>query len=150
MWHWYAQGGLDAVCGYLDARDVSAFNPGAAPPMTDAKAILLQTGMNPTEAALAEMIAARQGVFRGGFITSPFHKLVNDLQNALGDRYRVNQAAINIALKDAGWTDRGRIYSKEHVTKKHVFTAPEHSHLSNSEVRRMVETAAPPPLSVVK
>jgi len=53
-------------------------------------------------------------------------------------------------LKDAGWTDRGRIYSKEHVTKKHVFTAPEHSHLSNSEVRRMVETAAPPPLSVVK
>ena len=150
LWRWYADGGLDAVCAYLDARDVSAFNPGAAPPMTDAKAILLQTGMNPTEAALAEMIAARQSVFRHGFITSPFHKLVNELQNALGDRYRVNQAAINIALKDAGWTDRGRIYSKEHVTKKHVFTAPEHSHLSNSEVRRMVETAAPPPLSVVK
>ncbi len=37
MWHWYAQGGLDAVCAYLDERDVSAFNPGAAPPMTDAK-----------------------------------------------------------------------------------------------------------------
>ncbi len=150
MWHWYAQGGLDAVCAYLNERDVSAFNPGAAPPMTDAKAILLQTGMNPTEAALAEMIAARSGPFRHGFLCGPLHRVVNELQNMLGDRYRVNQAALHIALKDAGWVDRGRVYSKELITKKHVFTAPDHSHLSNSEVRRMIETVAPPSLSVVK
>jgi len=34
---WYARGGYEAVAGYLAARDVSAFNPYATPPMTTAK-----------------------------------------------------------------------------------------------------------------
>jgi hypothetical protein len=150
MWRWYMDGGLDAICGYLDARDVSAFNPGAAAPMTDAKLILLEAAMNPTESAITDLIATRTGIFARGIVCAPFHRIVDELQEQLGERYTVNLAALTIALKECGWVDRGRVYSKEHATKKHVWTAPEFSHLNNSEVRRMVETAAPPSLSVVK
>jgi hypothetical protein len=138
------------VAGLLDARDVSQFNPGAAPMMTDAKAILLQQGMNPTEAAVAELIASRQSVFKPGVIAAPFHRIVQELANQLGERFRVNQNVLQIALKDCKWEDRGRIYSKEYPTKKHVYVSPEFSHLSNTELRRMVENPPQPVLSVVK
>jgi hypothetical protein len=150
LWQWYAEGGLEVVAGLLDARDVSQFNPGAAPMMTDAKAILLQQGMNPTEAAVAELIASRQSVFKPGVIAAPFHRIVQELANQLGERFRVNQNVLQIALKDCKWEDRGRIYSKEYPTKKHVYVSPEFSHLSNTELRRMVENPPQPVLSVVK
>lgn len=45
--HWYETGGHEAVFGWLMARDVSAFNPHARPPMTLAKATMAREGANP-------------------------------------------------------------------------------------------------------
>jgi hypothetical protein len=43
------------------------------------------------------------------------------------------------ALKEAGWLDCGRLASREHGTKKHIFCAPELAGLTKSELRRMGE-----------
>ena len=52
-------------------------------------------------------------------------------------------------LREAGWIDCGKLHSKEHLTKKHIFCAPELQELSKSELRRLAEPSAPPALSVV-
>jgi hypothetical protein len=43
------------------------------------------------------------------------------------------------ALKEAGWVDRGRVASYEYQTKKQIYTAPDRSDLSKSDLRRMCE-----------
>jgi hypothetical protein len=40
--HWYREGGAAAVAGYLLARDISKFNPGAPPPMTEIKQTMIK------------------------------------------------------------------------------------------------------------
>ena len=44
-WDWYKAGGFAAVGAWLKARDVSAFNPGAAPMMTEFKLNLVEHGI---------------------------------------------------------------------------------------------------------
>jgi hypothetical protein len=51
------------------------------------------------------------------------------------------QGALLHALKEAGWVDMGRIKSREHDNRKHVFCAPDMAGMSKSELRRMVEAA---------
>ncbi len=48
-------------------------------------------------------------------------------------------AALMHALKEAGWIDCGRLHSREHAAKKHIFCAPELAGTSKSELRRMAE-----------
>jgi hypothetical protein len=48
------------------------------------------------------------------------------------------------ALKEAGWVDCGRMASRDFVTRKHIFCAPEMVDLSKSELRRLVEDTAAP------
>lgn len=42
IYGWYDNGGTEKVAGWLMARDISAFNPMAAPPMTQAKRDMLE------------------------------------------------------------------------------------------------------------
>jgi hypothetical protein len=49
------------------------------------------------------------------------------------------QAALLHALKEANWVDMGRVASRTHGTKKHIFCAPEHARASKSDLRDMVE-----------
>ena len=61
------------------------------------------------------------------------------------DRYkewcagRKRRAALLHALKEANWVDMGRVASRTHGTKKHIFCAPEHARVSKSDLRDMVE-----------
>jgi hypothetical protein len=58
IWDWLKTGGgRDAGAGWLRARDVSAFAPGGAPPMTEAKAIMLAAGLSAVESALGPSAA---------------------------------------------------------------------------------------------
>jgi hypothetical protein len=47
IWDWYAAGGVAAAAGWLYQRDVSRFNPGATPPLTEAKIIMVEQGGAP-------------------------------------------------------------------------------------------------------
>lgn len=139
LWNWYQhRGGFEAVAAYLHTRDVSAWNPTAPPPMTEAKAIMVEHGMSTAESMLVDMMQRRVGDFASGVIGAPFHPLCDRLQAHMPAGVKVPQAALFHALKEAGWVDRGRIKSREHMNKKQVFCAPELSEKSDSDLRRLV------------
>ena len=141
LWNWYQhRGGFEAVAHYLHNRDVAAWNPNAPPPMTEAKAIMVEHGMSSAESFLVDQMRRRYGDFARGVVGSPFHAICDRLQGMAPQGVKVVQPALLHALKEAGWVDCGRLASREHVTRKHIFCAPEMATASKTELRRLVET----------
>jgi hypothetical protein len=88
----------------------------------------------------------RVAPFASGVVGGPFHKLCDLLvaEGKVPAGVRVPQAALLHAFKEAGWVDVGRIGSKEYMTKRHIFAAPDVAKAnSKSELRRAVETIDP-------
>ena len=149
MWDWLDHGGCAAVAAWLHARDVSKFNPGGTPPMTEAKMILVEQGRSGAESFLVDQLESRIGEFNKGVIASPFYALCDRLAGSSGGR--VPQPALLHALKEAGWVDMGRVGTREYQTKKHIFCAPDMVDLGKAELRRMVEDVpAPSAVRLVK
>ena len=141
LWNWYQhRGGFEAVAHYLHTRDVSAWNPSAPPPMTEAKAIMVEHGMSTAESFLVDLMRRRAGEFSRGVVGGPFHAICDRLQGQAPAGVKIVQAALLHALKEAGWVDMGRIKSRDYDTKKHVFCVREMVDMSKSDLRRMVET----------
>ena len=141
LWTWYTRrGGFEAVAHYLATRDVSAFNPSAPPPMTEAKAIMIEHGMSGAEAYLCDLIRRRQGDFAKGVVGSPFHSICDRLQGGALPGVKIVPPALMHALKECGWIDCGRLASRDYVTRKHIFCAPDLKDFSKTELRRAVET----------
>jgi hypothetical protein len=143
LWNWYErQGGFAAVAAYLAARDVSAWNPSAPPPMTEAKMIMVEHGMSGAESFLVNMIRGRARAFAGGVIGAPFFAICDELQHFAPPGVKIVPAALMHALKEAGWVDMGRLASREYQTKKHVFCAPDLADKwTRSDLRRAIEKA---------
>ncbi len=140
LWNWYQhRGGFEAVAHYLHTRDVSAWNPTAPPPMTEAKAIMVEHGMSTAEAFLVDQMRRRVGEFARGVVAAPFHPVCDRLQGVAPTGVKIVQAALLHALKEAGWVDQGRIKSRQYDTKKHIFCAPELVDMSKSDMRNLVE-----------
>jgi hypothetical protein len=146
LWDWYNAGGFDHVTAWLDARDVSAFNPGATPMMTDAKLAMVDLGLSGGEAAIADMARNREGPFVRGVIGAPWSGVIAEL--CKGTAKPIARDMLFAAIEAAGWRDVGRITSREHSAPKHVYCAPELFEAPRSQLRNMVE--APPGLHVVK
>ena len=147
MWAWFKSGGYEAIASWLHTRDVSKFNPSAAPMMTEFKLNLVEQGMSSAESYLVDMMRLRVGEFALGVIASPFHAICERLTQSSGNK--IPQPAFLHALKEAGWIDRGRVSSREFTSAKHIYTAPE-IYASKSELRRMVEPEVFKKLSIVK
>jgi hypothetical protein len=140
LWNWYQhRGGFEAVAHYLHTRDVSAWNPTAPPPMTEAKAIMVEHGMSTAESFLVDLLRRRAGEFSRGVVGGPFHALCDRLQGQAPVGVKIVQAALLHALKEAGWVDMGRLKSRDYDSKKHVFCVRELVDTSKSDLRRMVE-----------
>ncbi len=151
LWDWYRAGGLEAAAAWLYQRDVSRFNPGAAPPLTEAKLIMVEQGRSTAESYLVEMMQRRLGEFAAGVIASPFYSLCDRLSGSAPAGVKIPQAALLHALREAGWVDCGRVGTREFQTKKHLFCAPDMAGVPKAELRRMVEEApAAPHLAAVK
>ena len=141
LWNWYkTQNGFQAVAHYLHTRDVSAWNPSAPPPVTEAKQIMIEHGMSTAEAFIVDMLRRKSGEFARGVIGSPFHALCDRLQGLAPQGVKVVQGALLHAIKEAGWVDCGRLMSRDLTTKKHVFCAPDMVGTAKSDLRRMAET----------
>jgi hypothetical protein len=108
--------------------------------MTEAKAIMIEHGMSTSEAFLVDLIRRRSGEFSRGVVGAPFHGLCDRLQGQAPTGAKIVQGALLHALKEAGWTDMGRIKSREYDNRKHVFCASDMAGMSKSDLRRMVET----------
>jgi hypothetical protein len=139
LWAWYERGGMSAVGAWLYARDVIKFNPGATPPMTEAKQVLISLGLSTAESYLVDLLQSRKGPFVSGVIGSPFHAVCDQLVGFVPAGVKVPQAALLHALREAGWIDRGRVATHEFQTKKHIFCAPDFETYNKSDLRRMVE-----------
>jgi hypothetical protein len=150
LWSWYKAGGMPRVAAWLHQRNVSAFNPGLPPMMTEAKAIMVEAGMSGAESFLVELMRARIGEFSKGVVGAPWHALCDRLQGSAPGAVKVVQGALLHALKEAGWVDCGRLKSRRHDTKKHIFCAPDMVEMSRSELRDMVEDPPPSTLRAVK
>ena len=139
LWNWYThQDGFARVAHYLMTYDVSAWCPTAPPPMTEAKMILIDAAMSPAEAVLVSAIKGRVGPFKDGVISGPFHAVTDCVQYPAHVK-TPPAAALFHALKEAGWVDMGRLHSRDHSTKKHIFRAPELAGTLKSDLRAMVE-----------
>ncbi len=150
LWDWYKAGGFAAIAGWLHARDVSAFNPSAAPALTEFKLNMVEHSMSIAESFLVDMMRQRKGEFARGVVGSPFHAVCDRLLGSAPAGVKIPQAALLHALKEAGWIDMGRIASGELTSKKHIFCAPDLvGKLSRSDLRRLVEDPAPK-MSLVK
>jgi hypothetical protein len=140
LWNWYQhRGGFEAVAHYLHTRDVSDWNPNAPPPLTEAKAIMVEHGMSTAESFLVDQLRRRVGEFSRGVIASPFHGVCDRLQGMAPTGVKIVQAALLHALKEANWVDMGRVASRTHSTKKHIFCAPDLAKATKSDLRDMVE-----------
>jgi len=150
LWTWYKAGGFSAIASWLVLRDISKFNPSAAPMMTEFKANLVEHGMSMAESYLVEQMRNRVGEFAKGVIGSPFHSLCDRLAGSAPSGVKVPQAALLHALKEAGWIDCGRLMCREYTAKKHIYCAPEFIEYKKSDLRRMVEITEPPKMVVIK
>ena len=150
MWAWYKTGGFEAIGAWLQARDVRAFNPGAAPMATEFKLNLVEHGLSMAESYLVEAMRLKIGEFAKGVIGSPFHAVCDRLAGAAPAGVKVPQQALLHAFKEAGWVDCGRLKSRDYDTKKHIYCAPDMVDKPKSELRRLVEEAPPAGLVRVK
>jgi len=150
IWAWLESGGKSAVAAWLHLRNVTAFNPGATPFMTEAKAIMVEAGMSGAEAFLVEMMRSRLGEFSKGVVGAPWHALCDRLQGSVQGSVKIVQPALLHALKEAGWVDMGRLKSRRYDNKKHIFCAPDMVSESRSDLRDMVEAAPPSSVRLVK
>jgi hypothetical protein len=139
LWAWFARGGLSACAAWLAQRDVSAFNPSAAPPVTEFKLTLIEQGMSANESYLVDMIRDRRGVFAQGVIASPFHVVCDTLSLNAPGTYKVSQGALLHALLECSWFDCGRLATRELTTKKQVYCAPDMVGHKKAELRVMAE-----------
>lgn len=150
MWAWYKTGGFEAIGAWLAARDVSAFNPGAAPMATEFKLNLIEHGLSMAESYLVESMRLKVGEFSKGVIGSPFHAVCDRLAGSAPAGVKVPQQALLHALKEAGWVDLGRVASSDYPSKKHLFCAPDLANSNKSNLRRLVEESPPSGLVRVK
>lgn len=150
MWAWYKAGGFAAIGAWLHARDVSAFNPGAAPMMTEFKLNLVEHGLSIAESYLVEAMRLKVGEFSKGVIGSPFHAVCDRLAGSAPAGVKVPQQALLHAFKEAGWIDLGRVASSDYPSKKHLYCAPDMAGGNKSNLRRLVEDAPPAGLVRVK
>jgi hypothetical protein len=151
IWNWYKSGGYEACAAWLRARDVSAFNPAAPAPMTDFKQSMIESSLSPAEAAIMRLIEAGVSDFGKGVVASPWQSVADRLMAHMPESgRRVHPNAVVHALKESGWVDCGRIMSREHTTKRHLFVRPDMMAKPKSELRALVEAPPEPKLALVK
>jgi len=144
LWAWYGAGGFATIARWLHDRDVSRFNPAAAPAVTDFKINMVESGMSSAESYLVDLMRSRSGPFASGVSAGPFHVLLDRVMQSgiVPAHIKIPTAALLHAFKEAGWRDRGRVMSRELSTKRHIFSSPAMDHLNNSDVRRIAEIEA--------
>ena len=138
---WLDTAGNHAVAEWLHARDVSAFNPGATPPMTEAKMLLIGAARSMSEAWLIEQIEQRSSEFARGVVAGPWQAVCDRLQGMAPPNCRIVPPALLHALREAGWSDLGLCHSRNFRSKRHVFAHPGYIG-TKSDARDAVE--APP------
>jgi hypothetical protein len=125
FWDWFEKGGgFEACANWLWQRDVSAYDPGATPPWTEGKEVMLGAGRSLAESWLVDMIEQERGEFAAGIISGPWGALCDRLQGIAPGTVKIVPQNLLHALAEAGWIDWGMCHSKTNKTKRHIWTRP--------------------------
>ena len=140
MWDWYETGGYEAVAKWLWNRDVQAFNPGAAPPMTKFKHDLISYNMTTAESWILSQVQLRVGAFERGIIGTPLRESLKMANKEAPEGIKISYTMLKRALRDGGWVDAGMVGSYDYQVKKRIFAIPEliERH-TRSDLRRLWE-----------
>ena len=149
FWGWLQGGGFEQCAAYLHARDVTAFAPGAPPPLTEAKTLMAGASRSIVEDWLLSEVSNRVGEFARPVVGAPWGKLCDLVQARAPAGTRVIPAAVIHALQEARWVDLGLCHSKTYKTKAHIFAAPGWTG-SKAEARDALAAGAAGGLSLVK
>ena len=96
LWAWLdAAGGWRAVVGYLMQRDLSRFDPKAAPPMTAAKETVIDQGRSALEQLLRAMAA--QGFINSGMSATTIQTVILTTGNGFMTQYGVDLKQISVS-----------------------------------------------------
>jgi hypothetical protein len=111
--------------------------------MTPAKLILLESGLSTSENYILGLITSRQGPFMHGVIGSPMRRIIESISATSPPSMLLTLDALQIALKQAGWVERGMVRSRAFNTAKNCFCAPEYKDRSASFLRNTLEAPTP-------
>lgn len=142
LYRWYADGGIEKIAGWLKARDISKFNPHAAPPMTQAKREMIDASAPPATRWLAEALS-EGGEFNGRELIAS-RELVNYARGAFGpvpakvaDQVREQHAVA--ALKSAGFRSTERKVKIDGLPPVRLWTLKSPSIFDNLEHRFLLK-----------
>ena len=136
LYHWYDDGGTEAVAAYLADLDLSSFNPHAPPPKTQAFWEIVDASRAPEDAELADAIDALGSPDAltleqiAGVATHIFGEWLRDRKNARRIPHRLEScgyvAVRNDGAKDGHWKVDGRrqvVYAKTDLSQPERTTA---------------------------
>lgn len=131
LWHWYQSGGIGNVAAYLAKLDLSAFDPKAPPPKTDAFWAIVNAARAPEETELADVLGSLGNpaavtldllVAQAKLRFDSFAEWLQDRRNRRQIPHRLEGAGYepvrNSVAKDGLWAINGRrqaVYAKSEL-----------------------------------
>jgi hypothetical protein len=122
-WHWMDNGGAEVCIWYLRNKvDLSDFDAGAAPPMTEFLRDIIEASKSPLELTVDAMVASKFGELRFNLVTpEDIHKsihlaLMTDPQNVYVDMSKVTPRTITTCMNQSSRyigfrTTHGMVYA---------------------------------------
>jgi hypothetical protein len=111
--------------------------------MTEAKATMLEASLSAAEAYIYGLVNSKQGPFANGVIGSPMRRVIESMSASSPPNIVLTLEALHIALKQAGWIERGMVRSRAFNMAKNCFCAPQLKDRSASYLRNMMEAPLP-------
>jgi hypothetical protein len=100
--NWLDAGGVEKAAGWLMDRDISAFNPMAAAPMTDAKKAMIELSQPKGTRWIAEQLTEEGGEFHGRELVTAA-ELVGACRDNFNGTHDVRESHAIAALRRAGY-----------------------------------------------
>jgi len=136
LYDWYANGGHEAVADYLADLDISAFNPKAPPPKTQAFWEIVNASRAPEDAELADALDRLHWPdvitldLAASAATDSFAEWLRDRRNARKVPHRMEECGYvpvrNCGATDGRWKINGRrqaVYGKRELNERERQTA---------------------------
>lgn len=102
---WYSDGGCEAVIGWLMGRDISAFNPKASPPITDAKRAMIADSLPKEAQQLLRLFDEGEALNSRMLMTT--RELLNHAR--VNEGINATEHHATMVMKQLGWSPTKRV-----------------------------------------